>query len=96
MKIKEKEFEHILQDLKSIASEMGAKVRFERGDFKGGYCLLKESKVIVINKLSSLQKKVAILSSALTQLGAENIYIPPKIREVIDEMDESKQEKFKL
>ena len=90
MKIKEKEFEHILQDLKSIAAEMGAKVRFERGDFKGGYCLVKESKIIVINKLSSLQKKVAILSSALTQLGAENIYIPPKIREVIDEMDESK------
>jgi len=90
MKIKEKEFEHILQDLKSIAAEMGAKVRFERGDFKGGYCLVQESKIIVINKLSSLQKKVAILSSALTQLGAENIYIPPKIREVIDEMDESK------
>ncbi len=90
MKIKEKEFEAILQDLKSIASEMGARVRFERGDFKGGYCLLQESKVIVINKLSSLQKKIAILASALKQLGAEDIYIPPKIREVIDEMDESK------
>jgi len=90
MKIKEKEFETVLQDLKSIATEMGAKVRFERGDFKGGYCLLLDSKVIVINKLSSLQKKVAILSSALTQLGAENIYIPPRIREIIDEMDESK------
>jgi hypothetical protein len=90
MKIKEKEFENILQDLKAIATEMGAKVRFERGDFKGGYCLLQESKVIVINKLSSVQKKVAILSSALTQLGAEDIYIPPKIREVIDEMDENK------
>ena len=90
MKIKEKEFENILQDLKSIATEMGAKVRFERGDFKGGYCLLLESKVIVINKLSSLQKKVAILSSALKQLGAENIFIPPKIREVIEEMDEDK------
>jgi hypothetical protein len=90
MKINEKEFENILQDLKSIASEMGAKVRFERGDFKGGYCLLLDSKVIVINNLSSLQKKVAILSSALTQLGADNIYIPPKIREVIGEMDDSK------
>ena len=90
MKIKEKEFETILQDLKAIATEMGAKVRFERGDFKGGYCLLQESKVIVINKLSSVQKKVAILSSALSQLGAEDIYIPPKIREVIDEMDDNK------
>ena len=89
MKIKEKEFEAILQDLKEIALQMGAKVRFERGDFKGGYCILKENKVIVINKLSNLQRKVIILSAALKELGAEDIYLPPKIREVIEEMDET-------
>jgi hypothetical protein len=50
MKIKEKEFEEIMQDLKALASQLGAEVRFEKGDFKGGYCLLKENKVIVINK----------------------------------------------
>lgn len=64
MKIKEKEFESILADLKSVANQMGAKVRFERGDFKGGYCLLKESKVIVINKLVTFQRKVITLSAA--------------------------------
>jgi len=89
MKIKEKEFESILQDLKAIATQMGAKIRFERGDFKGGYCILKDTKVIVINKLSNLQRKVIILSAALKQLGAEDIYLPPKIREVIEEMDET-------
>ena len=89
MKIKEKEFESILQDLKAIATQMGAKIRFERGDFKGGYCILKDTKVIVINKLSNLQRKVTILSAALKQLGAEDIYLPPKIREVIEEMDET-------
>ena len=55
MKIKEKEFEDILQDLKALAAQLGAKVRFEKGDFKGGYCILKESKVIVINKLTNMQ-----------------------------------------
>lgn len=90
MKIKEKEFESILQDLKDIATQMGAKIRFERGDFKGGYCILKDSKVIVINKLSNLQRKAIILSAALKELGVEDIYLPPKIREVIEEMDETK------
>ncbi len=37
MKIKEKEFIEIVQDLKSLASQLGATVRFEKGDFKGGY-----------------------------------------------------------
>ncbi len=90
MKIKEKEFEIILQDLKSLADQMGARVRFERGDFKGGYCLLNEDKVIVINKLSNMQRKVITLAAALKELGVEEIYLPPKLREVIEEMGETK------
>ncbi len=90
MKIKEKEFEDIIQELKSLASQLGATVRFERGDFKGGYCILKDSKVIVINKMANLQRKAFILSMALKELGVDNIYINPKLREVIEEMSESK------
>lgn len=89
MKIKEKEFEDILQDLKALASQLGASVRFEKGDFKGGYCILKESKVIVINKMTNLQRKVMILSAALKELGVDKIYLTPKIREIIDEMAET-------
>ncbi|MFZ0455238.1 MAG: hypothetical protein WCE54_18910 [Ignavibacteriaceae bacterium] len=88
MKIKEKEFEEIIQDLKNLASQMGAEVRFEKGDFKGGYCILKESKVIVINKMANLQRKVMILSMALKELGIDKIYLTPKLREIIDEMAE--------
>ena len=89
MKIKEKEFEDTLQDLKALATQLGAKVRFEKGDFKGGYCILKESKVIVINKMTNLQRKVMILSAALKELGVDKIYLTPKIREIIDEMAET-------
>lgn len=86
MKIKEKEFEEILQELKSVADELGASVRFEKGDFKGGYCIVHDKKVIVINKMTNLQRKVMILSTALKELGVESIYLSPRIREVIDEM----------
>ncbi len=88
MKIKEREFERLLQDLRQIAQEMGAKVRFERGDFKGGYCILKDDRTIVINKLSTLQRKVIILTNALKELGVDDKYLTPKIREVIEEISE--------
>jgi hypothetical protein len=90
MKINEKEFEEIIQDLRSVASQLGATVRFEKGDFKGGYCLLKESKVIVINKNANLQRKAMILSAALKELGVDEIYLNPKMRELIEEMSEVK------
>lgn len=89
MKIREKEFEEIIKDLKSIALQLGAEVRFEKGDFKGGYCILKENKVIVINKMANLQRKVMILSVALKELGIDQIYLTPKMREIINEMTES-------
>jgi hypothetical protein len=90
MKIKEKEFELFLDELKKLAAEMGARVRFERGDFQGGYCILNESRVIVINKLSTTQRKVMILSAALKELGIDEVYLPPRLREFIDEMDENR------
>ncbi|HSL87877.1 MAG TPA: hypothetical protein VK870_01100 [Ignavibacteriaceae bacterium] len=90
MKIKEKEFEDLIQELKSLAAQLGATVRFEKGDFKGGYCILKDSKVIVINKLANLQRKAFILSMALKELGVDDIYINPKLREIIEEMSDSK------
>lgn len=89
MKLKEKEFEEIIQDLRSIASQLGATIRFEKGDFKGGYCLLKESKVVVINKNANLQRKAMILSAALKELGVDEIYLSPKLRELIEEMSEN-------
>lgn len=86
MKIKEKEFEELINEFKALASQLGAEVRFEKGDFKGGYCLLKDNKVIVVNKMVSLQRKVIILSMALKEIGVDQIYLTPKLREVINEM----------
>ncbi|MCK7528566.1 MAG: hypothetical protein MZV64_68940 [Ignavibacteriales bacterium] len=90
MKLKEKEFEEIIQDLRSVADQLSASVRFEKGDFEGGYCLLKESKVIVINKNANLQRKAMILSVALKELGVDEIYLNPKLRELIEEMGDIK------
>jgi hypothetical protein len=88
MKIKEKEFEELIEELKSVAGQLGASVRFEKGDFVGGYCLLNDNKVIVINKAANLQRKVMILSTALKELGVDKIYLTPKLREIIEEMKE--------
>ncbi len=90
MKIKEKEFEDIIQDLKAVASQLGATVRFEKGDFKGGYCLIKENKLIVINKKANSQRKAMILSAALKELGVDEIYLNPRLREIVEEMGDNK------
>lgn len=84
MKAKEKQFQSLLDELKEIASQKGIKVRFEKGDFNGGYCILKSEKIIVINKLAQPQRKVLILAEALNEIGIEDIYLHPKVRNLIE------------
>jgi len=84
MKVNEKEYQKLLDELKEIALQKGIKVRFEKGDFNGGYCILKSEKVIVINKLAQAQRKLFILVEALKEIGIEDIYINPKIRSIIE------------
>jgi hypothetical protein len=84
MKTIEKEYQELLDELKEIALQKGIKVRFEKGDFNGGYCILKSEKVIVINKLAQTQRKLLILVEALKEIGIEDIYINPKLRNIIE------------
>ncbi|MCE1188081.1 MAG: hypothetical protein LWX56_02985 [Ignavibacteria bacterium] len=88
MKLKEKEFEDVIEELKALAVQLGAVVRFEKGDFKGGYCIVKDKKLVVINKMANTQRKAIILATALKELGIDQMYLSPKLREVIDEMIE--------
>lgn len=39
-----------LQKVEKQFAENGFKIRYERGNFKAGYCLVRDSKVIIINK----------------------------------------------
>jgi hypothetical protein len=84
MKISDKEYQQLIDELKEVALQKGIKVRFEKGDFNGGYCILKSEKVIVINKLAQTQRKLVILVEALKEVGVDDIFINPKIRNIID------------
>ncbi len=43
-------------------------VRFEKGNFKTGYCILESKKVIVVNKFHDIQARVENLRDILKEL----------------------------
>jgi len=47
--------------LKNILESQEYKIRFEKGNFKSGYCIIKDKKVVVINKYFSLEGKINAL-----------------------------------
>ena len=85
--------EELFEGLKSLASEMGIKIRFETGNFEGGYCLLREEKMLVINRRTTIPRKNKTLALGLHEFGLDNIFIAPALREAIeDEVAKALQE----
>ena len=77
--------EEFFEELKVVASELGIKVRFETGDFDGGYCLLREEKMLVLNRRATVPKKIRTLALGLTEYGLEGVFIKPMVREAIED-----------
>jgi hypothetical protein len=77
--------EETLSELEIVAHDMGVHIRYEKGDFDGGYCLLRDERIIVVNKKLNPNRKASVLSQAFGELGIENIYIKPAIRLFIED-----------
>jgi hypothetical protein len=83
----DEEKDRMIQDLIRIYEKLNFNVRIEKGTFKGGFCLLKDQKLFLLNKNIDQDKKINFLVKNLTLLGTEDIYIKPNIRALIDSSD---------
>jgi len=58
-----------LEKLEKILDEAGYVVRYERGTFQSGYCILEEKKVVVLNKFLQLEGRLNTLLDIIPQLN---------------------------
>lgn len=73
-----------LAELEELAGKLGYSVRFEKGNFEGGYCVLKESRLLVVNSRNDYERRVTIISKSLKEIGIDDIYVKPGLRELIE------------
>jgi len=58
----------ILDKIERIAEEAGYVIRYERGNFQSGYCILQAKKVIVLNKFFQTEGRINTLIDLMPQL----------------------------
>jgi hypothetical protein len=61
-----------LKKLEDFLKENGYEVRYEKGNFKSGYCILEAKKVVVVNKFATIESRIQSLfeiSQALMTQG---------------------------
>jgi len=57
-----------LDKLESIPEQCGYVLRYERGTFQSGYCILEERKVVVLNKFLQIEGRINTLIDLIPQL----------------------------
>jgi len=60
--------QHNLDKIEKVAEESGYVIRYERGTFQSGYCILQDRKVIVINKFFQTEGRMNALIDLMPQL----------------------------
>ncbi len=76
---------NMISELEQLVRQREILIRYEKGDFEGGYCILKDKKILVVNKRLHDMRKASVLAQALSEIGIEGIFVKPAIRDYIDE-----------
>jgi hypothetical protein len=75
-----------LDKIERILDEIGYIVRYERGNFQSGYCILEQRKVVVLNKFLPLEGRISTLVDIIPQLRITPDALSPEVRRIYDEV----------
>ncbi len=62
---------HFLKKLETLFETLGYIVRYEKGSFQSGYCLVQDRKIAVINKFFDTEARASVLLEILDDIAPE-------------------------
>ncbi len=60
---------NFLDKLENLFASSDYILRYEKGNFKSGYCVLKDTKVVIVNKYYTLEGKINALVEIVKELN---------------------------
>ena len=82
-----------LVKLEDLITESDYFLRYEKGNFKSGYCLLRDQKIIIVNKFFTTEGKINILLEILRNVALNTSKFSEKNMKLYEELT---QEEVKL
>jgi hypothetical protein len=78
--------QNFLNKLEDVFAESDYVLRYEKGNFNSGYCLLKDTKIAIINKYFPLEGKVNSLIEILKQIALSEEKMSDKNKKLYHEI----------
>lgn len=83
---------HTLEKLETLLRTSGYRVRYEKGNFKTGACLLQSSKIVMVNKFSGLESKIMALAELIRSLELDFNLLDEKQAAFLHQLKQTKLE----
>jgi DNA-binding MarR family transcriptional regulator len=75
-----------LEKTEKILEEGGYVIRYERGTFQSGYCILEQRKVVVLIKFLQTEGRINTLIDIIPQLKIDAALLTPEIKKLYEEI----------
>ncbi|THH41064.1 hypothetical protein [Neolewinella litorea] len=76
---------HSLKKLENLMQELGYTVRYEKGNFTSGYCLVEQRRVAIVNRFYDTEGRINVLLEILAQYGSppDDVVLSPKSEKLL-------------
>ena len=76
-----------LDKLEKIVEEAGYVIRYERGTFQSGYCILEQKKVVVLNKFLQTEGRINTLIDLIPQLDIKPDFLSEESKKLYTDIN---------
>ena len=76
-----------LSKLENLIAETEYTVRYAKGNFKSGFCLIKNQKLILVNGFIDIEGKVLALKQILKEIGMPSEGLTPENQRLVAELE---------
>ncbi|WP_028295514.1 hypothetical protein [Olivibacter sitiensis] len=79
-----------LDKLERLLLSLGFKVRYEKGNFRTGSCVIQHSKVVVVNKFSNMEVKINSLVNLINGMEIDQSLLDDKQKQLLYSIKQTK------
>jgi hypothetical protein len=80
---------HFLNKLEDTFAESDYVLRYEKGNFKSGFCVLKDTKVVIVNKYFPLEGRINSLIEIMKTIEMDTSQFSEKNKKLYDVLQNS-------
>ncbi|MBK7009465.1 MAG: hypothetical protein IPH94_09995 [Saprospiraceae bacterium] len=84
-----------LEKLELLFKELEYNVRYEKGNFNSGYCVVEHKKIVVVNRFYDIEGRINILLDILSTLSIDEASLTEKSQQFFRQVAKNQENQLK-